>query len=97
MARLTLSLLVLALAVVAVTEGLRGVGPKKCCFRFNDKVVSKERVVDYTKTSQRCPKSAILLETVAGREMCVRPSLPWVKDLISYLDAKNAPGESSHL
>uniref|UniRef100_A0A3P9NH88 Chemokine interleukin-8-like domain-containing protein n=1 Tax=Poecilia reticulata TaxID=8081 RepID=A0A3P9NH88_POERE len=72
--------------------GLRGVGPKKCCFNFNDKPVSKERVVSYIKTSQRCYNSAILLNTVAGRQLCVKPSAPWVKDLISYLDTKNIFG-----
>ncbi|KAL4004104.1 copper chaperone [Sarotherodon galilaeus] len=95
--RLALSVVVLMLAVIAVTEGMRGAGPKKCCFRFNDQEVPKGRVVGYVKTSQRCSKPAILLNTVAGRQLCVRPSAPWVKQLISYLDAKAVPGQASNL
>ncbi|XP_037538590.1 monocyte chemotactic protein 1B-like [Nematolebias whitei] len=96
MARLTLSVVVVMLAGIALTEGLRGVGPKKCCFRFNNKQVSKEKVVGYMKTSQRCSNPAILLKTKAG-QLCVRPSEPWVKELISYLDTKNTPGDTTNL
>ncbi|KAM4734905.1 monocyte chemotactic protein 1B-like [Anableps anableps] len=97
MARLALTAVVLMMAVIALTEGLRGVGPKKCCFKFNDKPVSKDKVVSYTKTSQRCSNPAILLNTVAGRQLCVRPSASWVKNLISYLDTKNVLGANSNL
>ncbi|XP_047205900.1 monocyte chemotactic protein 1B-like [Girardinichthys multiradiatus] len=97
MARLALSVIVLMMAVIALTEGLRGVGPKKCCFKFNDKPVSKERVVGYIKTSQRCPNPAILLNTVAGRQLCVRTSATWVKELINYLETKNVLGANSNM
>ncbi|KAM4552990.1 monocyte chemotactic protein 1B-like isoform 1-T2 [Fundulus diaphanus] len=96
MARLALSAIVLLMAVVALTEGLRGAGPKKCCFKFNDKV-SRDKVVSYTKTSQRCSNPGLLLNTVAGRQLCVKPSAPWVKELISYLENKNVAGSNSNL
>ncbi|XP_030587287.1 C-C motif chemokine 4-like [Archocentrus centrarchus] len=96
-ARLTLSVVVLMLAVIALTEGMRGPGPKKCCFRFNEKEVPKAKVVSYSKTSQRCSQAAILLNTAAGRQLCVKPSAPWVKELIAYLDAKAVPGQVSNL
>nr|QZC92293.1 chemokine (C-C motif) ligand 35 [Sebastes schlegelii] len=95
--RLALSVFVLMLAVIALTEGLRGVGPKRCCFRFNENEVPKERVVGYIKTSQRCSNPAVLLKTVAGRQLCARPSDAWVGKLISYLDAKANPGQTSNL
>uniref|UniRef100_A0A3B3U218 Monocyte chemotactic protein 1B-like n=2 Tax=Poecilia latipinna TaxID=48699 RepID=A0A3B3U218_9TELE len=97
MARLALSVIVMMVAFIALTEGLRGVGPKKCCFKFNDKQVSKDKVMSYLKTSQRCSNSAILLNMVTGRQLCVKPSTPWVKDLITYLDTKNISGANSNL
>ncbi|KAM8890729.1 monocyte chemotactic protein 1B-like [Spinachia spinachia] len=96
-ARLTLSVLVLMLAAATLTEGLRGAGPKKCCFRFNENEVPADSVVSYIKTSQRCSKPAILLKTVARRSLCVRPSATWVKELIGHLDAKSIRGERTNL
>ncbi|XP_015258522.1 monocyte chemotactic protein 1B-like [Cyprinodon tularosa] len=97
MARLVLSAIVLMMAVIAFTEGLRGVGPRKCCFQFNENPISKHRVVDYTRTSQRCPNPAFVLKTVAGRQLCVRPSAPWVKELIRQLDAEEGSGLNINL
>ncbi|KAM9375752.1 monocyte chemotactic protein 1B-like [Pholidichthys leucotaenia] len=95
--RLALSMFVLMLAVITLTEGRRGPGPRKCCFGFHEKPVPKHRVSGYIKTSQRCSQAAILLKRVAGQELCVRPSDPWVKELISYLDGKARAGETSVL
>ncbi|XP_029290090.1 C-C motif chemokine 4-like [Cottoperca gobio] len=98
--RLALSVFVLMLAAITLSEGLRGVGPKRCCFRFNEKEVPRDRVIGYIRTSQRCSKPAVLLQTVAGRvtrHLCASPSAPWVKNLISYLDTKAIPGEMSSL
>ncbi|RVE71386.1 hypothetical protein OJAV_G00051300 [Oryzias javanicus] len=87
-ARFCLPVLVLVLATLALTYGMRGAGPKKCCFRFNDTPIQKENVVDYRKTSQRCSRDGVLLKTVTGRQLCVRPSAPWVQEIISYLNAE---------
>ncbi|XP_053175222.1 monocyte chemotactic protein 1B-like [Scomber japonicus] len=95
--RLALSVFVLMLAAVMVTEGMRGAGPRKCCFRFNEKPLPKERVMGYSKTSQQCSIPAVLLKTVAGRQLCVRPSATWVKDIITYLEAKAIPGQASNM
>ncbi|XP_044050212.1 monocyte chemotactic protein 1B-like [Siniperca chuatsi] len=95
--RLALSVFLLMLAVITLSEGLRGPGPKRCCFGFNEKPIPKGRVLGYIKTSQRCSNPAVLLKTVAGRQLCARPSDAWVKELISYLDGKSVPGETSNL
>ncbi|XP_070827536.1 monocyte chemotactic protein 1B-like [Chaetodon trifascialis] len=95
--RLALTVFVLMLAVITLTEGLRGTGPRRCCSRFNEKPPSKDRVVSYVRTSQRCPTPAVIFKTVANRQLCARPSDPRVKELISYLDAKPVPGETSNL
>uniref|UniRef100_A0A3B5N1T6 Chemokine interleukin-8-like domain-containing protein n=1 Tax=Xiphophorus couchianus TaxID=32473 RepID=A0A3B5N1T6_9TELE len=39
----------------------------------------------------------VWLNTVAGRQMCVRPSASWVKDLISYLETKDVSGANTNL
>ncbi|XP_018559151.1 monocyte chemotactic protein 1B [Lates calcarifer] len=93
--RLALSVVVLVLAVITVTEGMRGTGPRKCCFRFNDSPVPKERVTGYVRTSQRCSNPAVLLKTVAGRQLCARPSDAWVKEIMTYLDNKPLPGQGT--
>nr|XP_046251315.1 chemokine (C-C motif) ligand 35, duplicate 1 [Scatophagus argus] len=95
--RLGLAVFVLMLAVIALSEGMRSTGPRKCCSSFNEKPVRKERVVSYIKTSQRCPIPGIFLKTVVGRQLCVRPSATWVKEIVAYLDAKTVPGETSNL
>ncbi|KAM4618366.1 C-C motif chemokine 4-like [Polymixia lowei] len=95
--RIILSMLVLVLAAITLSEGMRGPGPKKCCFRFTDRQVPKGRVTGYFRTSQRCNNPAVLLDTVAGRQLCVRPSDSWVKDIIAYLDLKAKPGQQTNL
>ncbi|XP_074533050.1 chemokine (C-C motif) ligand 35, duplicate 1 [Halichoeres trimaculatus] len=95
--RFALPVFVLLLAVIALSEGMRGDGPKRCCFKFHETPLAKGRVVSYMKTSQRCSNPAVLLTTVKGRQLCVRPSATWVKELISYLNTKPAPGETSIL
>ncbi|CAJ1057061.1 chemokine (C-C motif) ligand 35%2C duplicate 1 [Xyrichtys novacula] len=94
--RLALSVLVLLVAAIALSEGTRGGGPRRCCFDFIETPVARARVVGYMKTSQRCSNPAILLNRVKGHPLCVRPSAPWVQKLISKLD-KVAPGQTSHL
>ncbi|XP_039989249.1 C-C motif chemokine 4-like [Xiphias gladius] len=94
--RLALSMFVLMLAVITLSEGLRGIGPKKCCFRFIENP-PKGRVVSYMRTSQRCSNPAVLLKTVAGRQLCAKSSATWVKELTSSLDAKSIQGEAYNL
>ncbi|KAM7414048.1 hypothetical protein PAMA_019052 [Pampus argenteus] len=97
MAAPRLGLLVLVLACIALSEGLRGFNKNKCCYRFVDKQLTKTQVVSYTKTSQKCTNPAVLLRTTRDRVLCVRPSATWVKNLIRDLDAKRVPGETSNI
>lgn len=94
-ARLTLSVLVLVIASISLSHALRGPGPKKCCFRYNEKPVPEKRVVSYIWTHQQCSNTAVLLKTVTGRELCVQPSAPWVKELIRRINSKQLIGKTS--
>ncbi|XP_028287293.1 C-C motif chemokine 4-like [Parambassis ranga] len=95
--RLALSVFVLLLAAVALTEAVRGIGPKKCCFAFHKNPVKGERVESYIKTSQRCSNPAVLLKMVTGKQLCVRPSDSWVKEIINKLDNRVVPGSESNI
>ncbi|XP_056138187.1 monocyte chemotactic protein 1B-like [Lampris incognitus] len=95
--RLALSVLVLVLAAIALSEGMRGTGPKRCCFAFTERQIAKKRVISYTNTSQQCTNRAVLLKVRAGYKLCARPSDPWVMDIISYLQAKSTPGQLTKL
>ncbi|KTF70879.1 hypothetical protein cypCar_00049710 [Cyprinus carpio] len=39
--------------------GLR-IGPQRCCFTFSTRPVPIKKVVEYSRTSQQCPKEAVL-------------------------------------
>lgn len=43
-----------------VFAGLRGSGPRKCCFKFNEKPMPQNRVVSYIRTNQQCSNPAVL-------------------------------------
>ncbi|KAG7473209.1 hypothetical protein MATL_G00093230 [Megalops atlanticus] len=80
---------VVLLCAVTLTEGLRmASGPKKCCFQFEDRPLPLKRVVSYKMTSPQCTKRAVLFKTVAGRQVCARPTDSWVQSHMTYLDEK---------
>ncbi|KAL0968255.1 hypothetical protein UPYG_G00264360 [Umbra pygmaea] len=90
-----LAVLVLVLSALTISEGLRmASGPKKCCFEFVDRQISRKRVVSYTMTSQQCSNPAVLFKTLKGGQVCARPSEKWVKDYIQFLDSKTAGKQS---
>ncbi|CAM4734290.1 hypothetical protein PO909_021724 [Leuciscus waleckii] len=75
------------LCAVSLSEGMR-VSPQRCCFSFTDRPLPTKAVVDYTMTSQQCPKEAVLFKTVKGRQVCAKPSDPWVQKQIETIDRK---------
>ncbi|XP_061532521.1 C-C motif chemokine 2-like isoform X2 [Phycodurus eques] len=95
--RLPLSVLVMLLIAITLSEGLRGSGPKDCCYHFNENPILPKRVVRYVRTPQQCPVAAVRLKTVMGRHMCARSSASWVKDLINHIDAKVILGKTTNL
>ncbi|XP_072291544.1 C-C motif chemokine 21a-like [Eucyclogobius newberryi] len=91
-ARLTLSVLVLVILCISLSQALR-IGPKQCCFKFIGPV-SEKKVTGYTFTHQGCPKAAVLLKMKNGH-VCANPSEYWVKALIDHLDSRNQAGKVS--
>ncbi|XP_015223507.2 monocyte chemotactic protein 1B-like [Lepisosteus oculatus] len=91
--RLCLPVWLLALLLAAsLTEGFHMVNrPRKCCFDFAAKQLSRRKIVSYSTTSQQCTKGGILFRTLAGREVCARPSDKWVQDYVKFFDGKSKP------
>ncbi|XP_061678884.1 chemokine (C-C motif) ligand 35, duplicate 1 [Syngnathoides biaculeatus] len=92
-----LSVLMMLLVAITLSEGLRGSGPKDCCYHFNKNPIPQKRVVSYVKTPQQCPIPAVRLKTVMGRYMCARSSASWVKDIINTMDSKVLLGKATNL
>ncbi|KAK9952152.1 hypothetical protein ABG768_018008 [Culter alburnus] len=59
-----------------------------CCFQFSAIKIPLNRVVSYYRTRSSCPKPAIVFQTVIGREICVRPTTPWVNDYIAKVNKR---------
>uniref|UniRef100_A0A672QW48 Monocyte chemotactic protein 1B-like n=1 Tax=Sinocyclocheilus grahami TaxID=75366 RepID=A0A672QW48_SINGR len=76
------------LVCVFLNLGLR-IGPQRCCFTFSTRPVPIKKVVEYSMTSQQCPKEAVLFKTVKGHYVCAKPTDSWVKENIKIIDSKN--------
>ncbi|KAL4623490.1 C-C motif chemokine 5-like [Arapaima gigas] len=86
--RLFWTVAVVVLSTALVTEGLRMTnGPKKCCFSFVKKSLSKSQVVSYKQTSQQCSKQGVIFLTRRGFQVCADPAAAWVKTNIEFLDS----------
>ncbi|XP_077066014.1 chemokine (C-C motif) ligand 35, duplicate 1 [Siphateles boraxobius] len=73
------------LCAVSLSEGMR-VSPQRCCFSFTDRPLPIKLVVDYSMTSQQCPKEAVLFKTVKGRQVCGKPTDSWVQKHMETID-----------
>uniref|UniRef100_A0A674J6F1 C-C motif chemokine n=1 Tax=Terrapene triunguis TaxID=2587831 RepID=A0A674J6F1_9SAUR len=62
--------------------------PVECCFNYVTGAIQLAKLVDFYWTPRECHLAAVVLETVAGREVCADPSKPWVKRAIRVLEAK---------
>uniref|UniRef100_A0A8C4W924 C-C motif chemokine n=1 Tax=Gopherus evgoodei TaxID=1825980 RepID=A0A8C4W924_9SAUR len=62
--------------------------PVECCFDYVTGAIQLAKLVDFYWTPSECHLQAIVLETVAGRNVCADPSKLWVKRAIRVLQAK---------
>ncbi|KAM9356139.1 C-C motif chemokine 4-like [Pholidichthys leucotaenia] len=79
---------ILLFASFAMVTSQNGFGPGKCCFDFYPRSLPKKRVVKFNYTNGLCSKTGVLFTMQSGAEVCVNPSVPWVKKIITDLEEK---------
>ncbi|XP_031418770.1 regakine-1-like isoform X2 [Clupea harengus] len=78
----------LALVLVISVNGQYGVTNHICCARHYSQRIPAGKVVSYSTTSSGCHLKAHVFKTVAKKQFCVNPALPWVKKIVTKLDKK---------
>ncbi|NP_001108528.1 chemokine (C-C motif) ligand 35, duplicate 1 precursor [Danio rerio] len=89
-----LSAVMVLLCAVSLSQGMR-IGPKRCCFQYAERQVPFKQVMEYSMTSQQCPKEAVLFKTARGRYVCARPSDPWVQEYMQAIDSKRVGNQGT--
>ncbi|KAI2648473.1 monocyte chemotactic 1B-like protein [Labeo rohita] len=88
------SAVVVLVCAISLSEGMR-IGPQRCCFSYSPRSVPIKKLVDYSMTSQQCPKAAVLFKTVKGSYVCANPADSWVQGHIKIFDSRNVGGQGS--
>ncbi|ELK38448.1 C-C motif chemokine 17 [Myotis davidii] len=85
----TLLLLTLLLgASLQVARAARGINVgRECCVEYFKGAIPVRRVVRWYRTSEECPRAAVVFVTVQGRSICANPKETTVKKAIKYLRA----------
>ncbi|XP_062403811.1 C-C motif chemokine 5-like [Sardina pilchardus] len=78
----------LALVLVISVSAQYGPTTQSCCEKHTPHVVPAGKVVSYFKTSSNCYLTAIVLNTVANKQICVNPDLTWVQRIVTKLDSR---------
>ncbi|KAM9000466.1 C-C motif chemokine 5 [Sarcophilus harrisii] len=61
-----------------------------CCFIFTSKKIPSKLVVNYSATSNRCAKEAVIFITKQGLNICANPKEQWVQNIMKLLNSKKA-------
>ncbi|XP_051853459.1 C-C motif chemokine 3-like 1 [Antechinus flavipes] len=61
-----------------------------CCFSFTSKRIPPKLVVNYSATSNRCAKEAVIFITKQGFNICANPKEQWVQHIMKLFDSKKA-------
>ncbi|XP_007520193.1 C-C motif chemokine 17 [Erinaceus europaeus] len=87
-----LKALLLATLLGAALQGSRAaratnVG-QECCMDYFKGAIPVKRLLGWYKTSEGCPKEAIVFLTIQGRAICSDPKDMRVKKAIRYLNSR---------
>ncbi|XP_062856419.1 C-C motif chemokine 13-like [Trichomycterus rosablanca] len=85
---LLLLLLVGSLQLVSGAPEGSNSGRGSCCQNTTRVKIPLHRITSYSWTSSDCPIKAVIFETIVGRQICVDPKAPWVKNHVKAVDLK---------
>ncbi|XP_037672144.1 C-C motif chemokine 17 [Choloepus didactylus] len=68
---------------------------RECCLEYFKGAIPSRRLVTWYKTSEECPRAAIVLVTVQGKSVCSDPKDPRVKKAVRYLKSLSKSQGSS--
>ncbi|XP_041950368.1 C-C motif chemokine 4 homolog [Alosa sapidissima] len=77
---------VLVLALCSQGQSQPAAGPDKCCFNYYGKTIPVRAIKEYKVTHPSCPKRAVILITMKGKELCANPEAKQVQDIMDKLD-----------
>ncbi|XP_023602038.1 C-C motif chemokine 17 isoform X1 [Myotis lucifugus] len=58
---------------------------RECCVEYFKGAIPVRRVVRWYRTSEECPRAAVVFVTVQGRSICANPKETTVKKAVKYL------------
>ncbi|KAM6223746.1 C-C motif chemokine 17 [Rhynchocyon petersi] len=58
---------------------------RECCLEYFKGAIPLQRLVAWYRTSEECPRKAVVLMTVQGKTICSNPKEKHVKKAIKYL------------
>ncbi|KAK6489641.1 C-C motif chemokine 4-like protein [Huso huso] len=73
-------------ALCSQTLGSNAHTPDICCFSYHKVKLQRKTLARYEVTRTDCTKPGVVLVTRSGKQTCVNPAEPWVKDRMQYLD-----------
>ncbi|XP_060951864.1 C-C motif chemokine 36.1 [Limanda limanda] len=77
-----LLLCVLGAALLSSVLCNNALGPTTCCFVFHEVKLPRARISSYQETDPNCPKKGVVFTTIKDRQICVKPTVDWVKRIM---------------
>ncbi|XP_062965982.1 C-C motif chemokine 17 [Cynocephalus volans] len=67
---------------------------RECCLEYFNGAIPVKKLVKWYKTSEECPREAIVLVTIQGKSVCSDPEDRRVKKAVKHLLRKAIPQAS---
>ncbi|NWT80717.1 CCL4 protein, partial [Lanius ludovicianus] len=70
----------------AAFSQMQETNPSSCCFNHISRRLPRSMIHSAYRTSNSCPKPAVVLVTRNGREVCANPEARWVQEYLEHLE-----------